>query len=108
MGAAKKEKTWLYLGKAMLTRKAGTSFGLHQAGVVVAGRYDADFAAALLHDDGEDDACFDEVRILLDGVVDGADVGFGVAGSQQFRLVQVEEGVEVFPRVSRGEVGGWA
>lgn len=71
---------------------------LHQAGVAhaVVGGVNADAAARLLHDDGEDEAVVNTGvgGSLLDTVPDGADLGAAVVGNVH-PLARVEHGVLV-------------
>lgn len=83
----------------MLACEAGTFQALHQAwSVLVTWDTDADIAGALLHDDAENDTwLYTHLGSLNDGIVHELDVTVGIARQLHGRLVDVEQGLEVFP-----------
>lgn len=95
----------------MAARECRALLGLHQSpcriSILIVRRPDAHVAAALLHDDAEDDALLDaELCGINDGIVDATDVLAGVSRLEHGWLVDIEEGVEVFPGRHGGEGRG--
>ena len=97
----------------MLPRKRRTLLRLHQptrrVPIHIIRGSDPNITRALLHNNAEDDAFLDtQLGGLDDGVVDTADIFTAVACFQHFGLVEVEDGVKVFPGLLAGEGGGRA
>ena len=77
--------------------------------IIVRGGSNTDIAPTFLHDDAQDYAFLDaDLSGFLDGVVDMLDVFAAVACLEHGWLVDVEEGVEVFPSVFTGKGAGGA